>query len=672
MKVIVKQPASGSRSVPAAADGRRGRVRHAPPRDRFDPMASTSAPADGPALSAAPAKAGFLTLALGSVGVVYGDIGTSPLYALKESLTAAAAGGTLTREMVFGVVSLVLWALIVIVTLKYVLLILRMDNRGEGGTLALMALVQRAMGHHGTPVVLLGMAGAALFYGDAIITPAISVLSAVEGLKLITPAFEPYILPISLGILVALFAVQFKGTAAVAFVFGPITALWFVAMAVGGLLHVADDPAIFYALDPTYGVRFLLTHNMAGLFALGAVFLAVTGAEALYADLGHFGRKPVQAAWLVLVLPALALNYLGQGAMLLVHPERLESPFFLLFPSWALVPMVTLATLATIIASQAVITGAFSLTQQAIQLGLLPRFEIVRTSETEKGQIYIPRVNWYLLAAVVLLVVTFRTASALAAAYGIAVTGTMVVTAVLAYFAFRHFWRWSAPLAALVIAPFLLIDLIFLGANLLKLHEGGWMPVVVAVALVVVMLTWRRGTAILSEKARKQDMPLAEFVRMLEERSPNRVPGTAVFLSGNPENAPSALMHNLKHNKVLHEQNVILHVVTEDTPRVDEAVRATVERLSPHFQRVTLRFGFMEVPNIPKALSACRREGIAFDVMRTSFFLSRRSIKPAAQSGMPLWQDRLYIGLAKSASDVTEHFRIPTSRAVEVGAQVTV
>jgi KUP system potassium uptake protein len=572
-------------------------------------MASTASPTETAPSSpdvprAAPRRAGFWTLALGSVGVVYGDIGTSPLYALKESLTAAAAGGALTREMVFGVVSLVLWALIVIVTLKYVLLVMRMDNNGEGGTLALMALVQRVMGHGGALVIGLGMAGAALFYGDAIITPAISVLSAVEGLKLITPALEPYVLPISLAILVALFAVQSRGTAAVAVVFGPITAVWFVAMAVGGLVHLADDMSILGALSPTHGIRFLTNHGMAGLFALGAVFLAVTGAEALYADMGHFGRKPIQLAWIGLVLPALALNYLGQGAMLLAYPERLENPFYLLYPSWALLPMVVLATMATIIASQAVITGAFSLTQQAIQLGLLPRFEVRRTSETEKGQIYIPKVNGYLLVAVVLLVVTFKSSSALAAAYGIAVTGTMVVTAVLAYLTLRHCWRWSAAAAALAIAPFLLIDGVFLSANLLKVHEGGWMPLVVAGALMLVMITWRRGTTILSEKARKEEVSLPELVAMLERRAPERVKGTAVFLSGSPGNAPSALMHNLKHNKVLHEQNVILHVITEDTPRVDEASRSTVERLSEHFLRVTLRFGFMEVPNVPAGLSA--------------------------------------------------------------------
>jgi KUP system potassium uptake protein len=617
-------------------------------------------------------KASFWTLMLGSVGVVYGDIGTSPLYALKESLVAAAAGGALTREMVFGVVSLILWALIVIVTLKYVVLILRMDNNGEGGTLTLMALVQRVMGHNMMLVSVLGMIGAALFYGDAIITPALSVLSAVEGMKLATPVLEPFVLPVSLAILAALFAAQSRGTAAVAAWFGPITLVWFLAMAVGGLAHLADDASILGAISPAYGISFLANHGVAGLFALGAVFLAVTGAEALYADLGHFGRKPIQVAWLAIVFPSLALNYLGQGALLLSHPEKLENPFYLLYPEWALIPMIVLASMATIIASQAVITGAFSITQQAIQLGLLPRFEILRTSETEKGQIYIPRINWRLLGAVVFLVIVFKSSSALAAAYGIAVTGTMVVTATLAFFVLWRCWKWSPAVATLIIAPFLVVDLLFLGANLLKVHEGGWMPLLVGAALMVVMLTWRRGTRILADKALKEEVPLAEFIGMLEARSPERVQGTAVFFTGNPGNVPAALLHNLKHNKVLHEQNVIVHVVTDDTPRVEAVNRIAVERLSDHFWRVTLRFGFMESPNVSRALPACRREGLQFELMRTSFFLSRRSIRPAARSSMPLWQDKFFISLARSASDVSEHFGIPASRAVEVGAQVTV
>ena len=465
---------------------------------------------------------------------------------------------------------------------------------------------------------------------------------------------------------------QGKGTAAVAAWFGPITAVWFVAIAVGGLAHVMDDPGILAAIGPAHGVRFLLNHGVAGLLALGAVFLAVTGAEALYADMGHFGRGPIRLAWLGLVLPALALNYLGQGALLLAHPEKLESPFYLLYPGWALLPMVVLASMATIIASQAVISGAFSLTRQAIQLGLLPRLEIRRTSETERGQVYVPRVNWLLLLAVVFLVVAFGSSGALAAAYGVAVTGTMVVTTLLAFLVLWRCREWPAATAALLVAPLLAVDVAFLLANLLKVLEGGWVPLAVGAWLTVVMLTWRKGARILAEKAREEEVPLPGFVAALERRPPARVPGTAVFLTGSPGTVPGALLHNLKHNKVLHERNVVLSVAVEDTPRVAEADRASVERLSDGFSRVTLRFGFMETPNIPRALPACRARGWRFEVMRTSFFLSRRSLKRSERSAMPAWQDRLFIGLARSASDVSRHFRIPTSRAVEVGSQVTV
>jgi KUP system potassium uptake protein len=619
-----------------------------------------------------PLPAGFLTLTLGSVGVVYGDIGTSPLYALKESLTAAAAGGALTREMVLGVVSLILWALIVVVTLKYVLLITRADNNGEGGTLTLMALLQRAMGHNVFAITLLGMGGAALFYGDAVITPAISVLSAVEGLKLVTPALEAFVLPLSLLILVGLFAVQSFGTAAVAAWFGPITAVWFIVMAIGGIIHIAGEPGILAAISPTYGVQFLAGHGHAGLLALGAVFLAVTGAEALYADMGHFGRKPIQTAWLLLVLPSLAINYLGQGALLLAHPEKLENPFFLLYPEWALLPMVGLATFATIIASQAVITGAYSLTQQAIQLGLLPRMEIRRTSETEKGQIYIPRINWLLLIAVLYLVVVFKSSSALASAYGIAVTGTMVITAIMAFFVMWKCWRWRPGVAALVIAPFLAVDTVFLLANMLKIFEGGWMPLAVGASLMVLMLTWRRGTRILTQKAKREEIGLLEFIEMLAKSPPDPVRGTAVFLTGQSESTPRALLHNLKHNKVLHRHNIVLNVLIEDRPRVPEAERSAVERLSDGFTRVTLRFGFMETPNVPYALAGVRAQGLKFDVMATSFFLSRRALRPAMQSEMPRWQDNLFIRLARSANDASQYFQIPSGRAVEVGAQITV
>src|SRR4051794_14575212 len=530
------------------------------------------------------------TLALGSIGVVYGDIGTSPLYALKESLTAAAAGGPLAEPMVIGVMSLMLWALTVIVSLKYVWLIMSADNHGEGGTLSLMALLQQAMGRNLLMMSLLGMAGAALFYGDAIITPAISVLSAVEGLKLVAPAFDPFILPLSMLIIVVLFVVQSRGTAIVAGWFGPIMMVWFVVMALGGVIHLADNPGILAAINPVYGVNFMLMHGEAGLLALGAVFLTVTGAEALYADMGHFGSRPIRIAWLIAVMPSLLLNYLGQGALLLTHPEKLENPFFLLYPDWALLPMVLLATLATIIASQAVISGAFSLTQQAMQLGLLPRMEMRRTSETEKGQIYIPRINWLLLAAVLYIVFAFRSSTALASAYGVAGTGTMVVTSIMAFFVMWKCWQWKALYAALAIAPLLAVDLIFLLANLLKVFEGGWLPLAVGTSLMLVMLTWRRGTRLLAEISGAHEVALADFTAMMATSSIAAVPGTAVFLTGNPDATPTALLHNIKHNKVLHQHNIVLTVVTEDPPHVKDAERARLKPLSERFTSVTLRF----------------------------------------------------------------------------------
>lgn len=617
-------------------------------------------------------RARLWTLGLGSIGVVYGDIGTSPLYALKESLTAASAGGQLSEEMVIGVMSLMLWALTIVVTLKYVWLIMSADNHGEGGTLSLMALLQRVMGRNLFVISLLGMAGAALFYGDAIITPAISVLSAVEGLKLVTPAFDPFILALSMVIIIGLFIVQSRGTAAVAAWFGPIMMIWFIAIAVGGTIHLANDLSILSAVNPVHGARFLLAHGHAGLLALGAVFLTVTGAEALYADMGHFGSRPIRTAWLIVVMPSLILNYLGQGALLLSHPEKLENPFFLLYPEWALLPMVLLATIATIIASQAVISGAFSLTHQAMQLGLLPRMEMRRTSETEKGQIYIPRINWLLLIAVLYLVFAFKSSSALASAYGVAVTGTMVITSIMAFFVMWKCWQWKAASAALVIVPFLAVDLIFLAANLLKVFEGGWLPLFVGASLILIMITWRQGTRILSEVTKRGEVGLADFVTMLAKSSVTRASGTAVFLTGHPDATPTALLHNIKHNKVLHEHNVILNVVTEDMPRVPESDRIALKRLSDAFTSVTMRFGYMESPNVPMALAACRPYGLKFDVMSTSFFLSRRALRPAPQSKMPRWQDKLFIGLARSSDDASKYFHIPSGRAVEIGTQITI
>ena len=617
-------------------------------------------------------RATFWALAIGSVGVVYGDIGTSPLYAFREAVTAASAGGVLTRAAVLGMLSLILWALIIVVTLKYVMILLRADNNGEGGTLALMALAQRTLRRGTTLVALCGIISAALFYGDAMITPALSVLSAIEGLKIVTPTFDPYIVPLTVAILVMLFAVQSRGTARVAAFFGPIMTLWFAAIAIPGIVYVAGNPEVLLAFNPFYAVSFLANHGVIGLVTLGAVFLAVTGAEALYADLGHFGKKPIQVAWVGLVLPSLAVNYLGQGALVLADPKAIENPFFLLYPAWALPFMVVLATVATVIASQAVITGAYSLSQQAIQLGLMPRLEIRHTSEEHYGQIYMPRVNTFLLVGVLLLVFLFRSSSALASAYGIAVTGTMVVTGTMAFVVIWRVWHWSPLAAAALMAPFLMIDLSFLGANLLKVAEGGWVPLLLAGWVMVVMYTWRRGSRLLYEKTRRQEISLDELVRMLEKKPPIRVPGTAVFLTSTPDAAPTALMHSLKHYKVLHEHNVILTITTEDTPRVDPSERVRIERVGDTFSRVVLHFGFMETPNVPRALAIARKLGWTFDIMSTSFFLSRRALKPAAQSGMPIWQDRLFIAMAKSASDATDFFQIPTGRVVEVGTQVTV
>jgi KUP system potassium uptake protein len=615
---------------------------------------------------------GFWALTLGSMGVVYGDIGTSPLYAVREAVSAATGGAAATPDAVLGVISLILWALTIVVTLKYVVVLLRADNNGEGGTLALMALATRVGGRWAEIVAAFGIIGASLFFGDALITPAISVLSAIEGLKIVTPAFDPYVVPLTIVILLALFAAQSRGTARVAAFFGPITAIWFVAIAIPGIVAIAGDPWILLAINPFYGLKFVVSHGVIGLVTLGAVFLAVTGAEALYADLGHFGRRPIQTAWLAFVFPSLALNYLGQGALLLADPSAIENPFFLLYPNWAQLPMVLLATAATVIASQAVITGAYSLTHQAIQLGLLPRFEIRHTSETREGQIYLPRVNTLLLLGVLLLVTTFRSSSSLASAYGIAVTGTMVVTTTMAFVVIWKVWRWSPLAAALLITPFLLLDLTFLAANLLKVVQGGWMPLALGSLVLTAMYTWRRGTRLLAEKTRRQETPLDQLVVMLERKPPIKVPGTAVFLTSDPHSAPTALMHSLKHYKVLHEKNVVLTIESVHTPRISPEDRVRLEPVGSTFLRIYLRFGFMETPNVPRALGIARQLGWQFDIMSTSFFLSRRSLKPAAQSGMPRWQDRLFIMLARSADDASSYFRIPTGRVVEVGTQVTI
>jgi KUP system potassium uptake protein len=638
-------------------------------------MSTTSSPAQGTenGRNGTAAHPGLFTLALGSLGVVFGDIGTSPLYAFRVATATAAGDDAPTRAEVLGVLSLIVWALILIVAIKYVVILMRADNNGEGGTLSLMALAQRGFSKRRTGwILILGMMGAALFYADATITPAISVLSAIEGLTVATPRLQPLVVPVTLVILLALFAVQRTGTGRVSAFFGPITALWFAVMAVAGIFGMMRDPSVIAAVSPHYAIVFLATHQLIGFITLGAVFLAVTGTEALYADLGHFGRQPMRLAWFAAVFPALLLNYFGQAALVLTRPEARENPFFLLFPEWALIPVVVLATAATVIASQAVITGAFSLGRQAIQLGLVPRMRILFTSETTTGQIYMPRINWLLFSAVVVLTVIFGSSANLASAYGISVSAAMVVDSLLAFVVLRYCWNWRWALAAAVIGPFLFIESAFVTSNAAKLASGGWVPILLGGFLMLLMLTWRRGTAILAEKARRQEVPLRELVERLDAKPPNRVAGTAIFLTGDPEGAPSALLHNLKHNKIIHERNIILTIRTEATPRVESEDRVVIEELSPTFQRVTMNFGYMETPNILKGIAACRREGLVFDIMSTSFFLSRRSLKASPHSGMPVWQDKFFIALAGAADSATDYFHIPAERVVEIGAQITI
>jgi KUP system potassium uptake protein len=627
-------------------------------------------------------KSQRLALTVGALGVVFGDIGTSPLYAFREALAQTAAHGV-GRPEILGVLSLALWALILIVTIKYVMFLMRADNEGEGGVLSLMALAQKAAQRRTLVLFTLGALGAALFYGDSVITPAISVLSAVEGLKTIPSISShidtPEILIISVGILTGLFLIQSKGTAKVAGFFGPVCILWFLVIALIGLMHVKDDWSVLAAINPVYGVKFVATHGFVGLLALGAVFLTVTGAEALTADMGHFGRKPIQTGWLFLVFPALLLNYFGQGALALSALEKARIGhhafqngdwFFLMAPGVLRAPLVVLATLATIIASQAVITGAFSLTQQAIQLGLLPRMDIRQTSGEQAGQIFIGRINGLLFVGVLFMALAFRNSSALAQAYGIAVTGTMVVTTCLAWLVARHVWKWRASLAALAIAPFLALDLTFFGANALRIVEGGWVPLMLAAALCLLMWTWVRGSKLLLKKVGRQSMAVCDLLDAINPASVFRAPGTAVFLSSDPDVAPVALMHNLKHNKVLHQQNVIVTVKSTTAPYVSEHDRLSITWPKPDLAKVVLNYGYMESPNVPKALLGGRSRGLKVDTLSTSYFLSRRTLVRSAHSELPMWQERLFTFLAKNATDPTTYFHIPAGRAVEMGAQV--
>jgi KUP system potassium uptake protein len=619
----------------------------------------------------------FWALALGSIGVVFGDIGTSPLYAFKESIHHInnAPDGILQRTDVLGVISLMVWSLVIIVTMKYVLLLMRLDNRGEGGTLSLMALVQRTIGKRTRLLFVVAVCSAGMFFGDALLTPAVSVLSAVEGLSVI-PALkgqvEPFILPIALVILVGLFLIQKKGTSVVGALFGPVCLVWFLVLAALGIYHILrDGAAILAALSPYYAVEFLATHSVLGFVVLGSVFLTVTGAEALYADMGHFGRKPIAAMWGWLVLPALLLNYLGQGAMVLASPETASSPFFMMAPSMLQPPLVVLATLATIVASQAVITGAFSLTQQAVQLGLLPRLQIVNTSDAHHGQIYMPQINYMLLAGVVVLVLLFKSSSALASAYGVSVIGAMITSSVLAFIAVRRVWKKPLWLAVMLVGPFLIVESVFLASNLLKLPQGGYVPLLIASAMIVLMWTWVRGTRVLMARTRNQGT-IVDVLKGLEKHPPLTAKGTAIFLTADADIAPTALLHNLKHNQVMHEQNVILTVRSAQEPYVPDDRKVTLKDIAPHVKLLELTFGYMDQPNVSHGLALAKERGLKFDIMSTSFFLSKRTIIADGKIGMPLWQDHLFIFLNRNATNATEFFHIPISRVVEMGSQMAI
>ncbi len=614
----------------------------------------------------------LMPLALAALGVVYGDIGTSPLYALREVFGNAHHPVPVTPENVLGILSLVSWALMLVITGKYVSFVMRADNRGEGGIMALMALALRQMpeGRQRSFLVILGLFGAALFYGDGVITPAVSVLSAVEGLEVVTPAFKPYVIPIALVVLIALFVLQRRGTASVGKLFGPVMLLWFAVLSLLGVLSIINEPTVLRALNPAWGVDFLISHPLLGFFSLGAVVLVLTGGEALYADMGHFGRFPIQVVWCGLVLPALLINYYGQGALLLRDPASIENPFYLLAPGWALLPLVLLSTAATIIASQAVISGAFSMTLQAMQLGYSPRFEVRHTSEREIGQIYLPAINWLLLIAVVALVIGFGSSSNLAAAYGIAVTGTMLITNLLAFVVARRQWGWSRGRVLACVVPFVIIDIAFFSANSLKIFDGGWFPLAFGALVFAVLTTWKRGREVLHEKLGQDSIELSPFIASLSLGGATRVPGTAVFLTGRPAGVPRAMLHSLKHYKVLHERMAIVTIRIFDVPHVPEIDRVEVRPLGEDFWQVTVHYGFKDEPDLPEALAHCAHFGLEFDMMDTSFFLGRETLIPRFGKEMAYWRVLLFATMFRNATSITAFFRIPSNRVVELGSQV--
>lgn len=612
-------------------------------------------------------------LSLGALGVVYGDIGTSPLYALRECF-AEAHGVRPGPANVLGVLSLIFWSLILVISVKYLLFVLRADNRGEGGILALMALA-RAEGPSGLNrwlIVPLGLFGAALLYGDGMITPAITVLGALEGLHVATPMFNQFVVPAAIVILIALFLMQRRGTAGIGTVFGPVMLLWFSVIAILGAVEIARHPGVLAALNPFHGVRFFLDNGSRGFLTLGSVFLVVTGGEALYADMGHFGARPIRLVWFALVLPSLLLNYFGQGALLLRDPAAAENPFFHMGPSWALYPLVILSTVAASIASQAVISGAFSLTRQAVLLGYAPRTEIKHTSSEEIGQIYIPSVNRWLMIGTILLVLGFQSAGNLASAYGVAVTTTMAITTLLLFFVARRIWGWSPLMAALPLVVFLVIDLAFFGANIVKVAHGGWFPLTVGVLVFTMMTTWKRGRDLLSARLEADTMPADVFMKGVARRPRFRVPGTAVFMDRVRAGTPRALLHNYKHNKVLHERVVFLSVVTEEIPKVSRRKRLKVETLGEGFYRVTLNYGFREDPDVPQAIAGVHLDGQELNPMDVTFFLGRETLIPSGDLGMPVWRDRLFVWMARNATAATAFFRLPPNRVVELGAQIEI
>lgn len=623
---------------------------------------------------AQPLQSSRATLTLAALGVVYGDIGTSPLYAVKETFNPSH-GIPLNAESILGGLSAIFWALMVVVTLKYVTLVMRADNRGEGGVMALVALATSAVKGNDRwrlPILIFGVFGASLFYGDAVLTPAISVLSAVEGLEVGTTAFKPYVVPISVGVLIALFFVQRKGTAVVGAWFGPICVLWFLSLGAIGLIGIARNPEVLGALNPGHALQFATAHAWASFIVLGAVLLAFTGAEALYADMGHFGKTPIRIAWFGLVFPALLLNYFGQGALLMADPKAIENPFYLAYPQWALSPMIVLATMATVIASQATISGAYSMTKQAIQLGFLPRMNILQTSEREIGQIYIPAVNWLLLAAVLAAVLGFGSSTKLASAYGVAVMGTMLTTTVLTFFVVHYGWGYPLALCLAATGLFLVVDLAFFGASLIKIHEGGWFPLAAGATIFFIMTTWRQGRQILLARLRAESVPLEAFLESLMRAPPHRVPGTAVFLTATPAATPNALLHNLKHNAVLHENVVFLTVEVLDVPWVPIEERVSVEPLGHNCWRAGVQFGFKDQMNVPNTLRTSRARGFDLDPMQTSYFLSRETVVATPGEGMAQWREQIFAALARNAGSTADYFHLPANRVIELGTRIEI